>query len=480
MIYIRLFVACLALAALYPALDAQYLLSAEMIGQLSKSQIEAQFGYEVRTGVTMYKARYMTTGTQGQPDTASGLIVIPDEFVVEEIPVVAYQHGTTNGPESVPSQLSGGHDLPIAFGAMGYVASATDYLGLGDSKGFHPYVHAATEASAGLDMLIATTEFLEDETGQPWLGPLFVSGYSQGGHGAAALQRELEQNWGFVFPVTASAPMSGPYDMSGIMFDRITSDAIYFFPAYIAYVTLGYQEIYGDLYDEVSDLFKAPYVATIEQFYNAEITLFELNTFMINRLFVDNLLVQPIKMLRDSVVEILRNDTLDHPIKDALADNDLYNWTPQVPTRLLYCMADEQVPFQNSLVADSTMNANGAPDVKSIDIDSSQDHAGCAPLAFLEAVEFFDSFILTSDTRDLKASPPDLSIYPVPADRHLVVDPGTTDVLAVGISDLAGRQVMQTTVTGRATLNVADIPPGIYLLTASHGTDRFVRKIVID
>ncbi|MDX1479116.1 MAG: hypothetical protein R3301_15485, partial [Saprospiraceae bacterium] len=167
MISLRCLFLAIPLAVFIGPLDAQYLLSSEMIGQMSEAEIEAQSGFDVRTGVTLYKVQYMTTGIQGETDTASGLIVLPDQFLVEEVPVVVYQHGTTNGPDFVPSRLTGGHDLPIAFGAMGYVASATDYLGLGDSKGFHPYVHAATEAGAGLDMLIATTEFLEDETGSP-------------------------------------------------------------------------------------------------------------------------------------------------------------------------------------------------------------------------------------------------------------------------------------------------------------------------
>ena len=475
-----LFSIMIAMSAVLTTSHGQYLLSSEMLGHLTKEQIEAQYGYQVRTGVTLYKATYMTVGTQGVADTASGLIVMPDEVLVEEVPVVAYQHGTTDGPLSVPSRLTAGHVFPIGYGGMGYVVSATDYLGLGDSKGFHPYVHAGTEASAGLDMLIATTEFVEDETGNAWVGPLFVAGYSQGGHGAAALQRELEQNWSFVFPVTASTPMSGPYSMSGVMFERVISDAIYFFPAYIAYVTLAYQEVYGNLYNDLSDLFKTQYVAQIENFYNGDITLSTLNTFLINRLIIDNLLVQPVKMLRDSIVNLLRNDTLDHPLKDALSDNDVYDWAPEVPTRLLYCMADDQVPFMNTVIADSVMNANGAVDVKSMDMDPTQDHGGCAPLAFAESVDFFDSFLFTSGTRESRRQSIAMSVYPNPVTDIVLIDFDAHEEMDVSICDLQGRVLRSVRIYGNGSIDLSSLTPGVYILHAVSQTEQGMQKILVE
>src|SRR5690606_11629005 len=127
-----------------------------------------------RSAVELYKIRYMTTDIHGETDTASGLLVLPDMPVKSTYPMVIYQHGTTNGPSDCPSRLSAGSAEAQAYGAMGYVTIAPDYLGLGDNDAFHPYVHAATEASAALDMLFAANEWLDAETGSAWVGELFV------------------------------------------------------------------------------------------------------------------------------------------------------------------------------------------------------------------------------------------------------------------------------------------------------------------
>ena len=460
-------------------LSAQYLISSEAIGNYTKAQLEITYDKTFRSDVTLYKITYETTRIGGGLDTASGLVVIPDEPVVSELPIVAYQHGTTNGPESCPSRLTAGHDTPIIYGGMGYIVSATDYLGLGDHPGFHPYLHAGTQASAGLDMLIATTEFVENITEVPWVGPLFISGYSQGGHAAAALQKELEANWSFVFPVTASTPMSGPYDLSGVMYERVVSDEIYFFPSYIAYVIMGLNEIEGNLYDNLNEIMKDQYAVQSVRFYNREITLFELNTFMINTLITQELAVRPSKMFRDSILTILRNDTLDHPLKQVLRDNDLYDWVPQAPTRLYYCEGDEQVPYQNSLVADSVMNANGAADVKALSMDLNANHAQCAVIAIQASVEFFDSFILTSSIGPEAALLQfDMQPNPVSAGTHLTLSgldrPSGLEVFA---SD--GRRVLSGLYFNGRDVDISNLNPGIYLVRVQLDDQVGVQKLII-
>ena len=52
----------------------------------------------------------------------------------------------------------------MIFAAFGYVVCAPDFVGLGDSPGVHPYVHAKTEASAAIDMLRAARELDADDT----------------------------------------------------------------------------------------------------------------------------------------------------------------------------------------------------------------------------------------------------------------------------------------------------------------------------
>jgi hypothetical protein len=78
-------------------------------------------------------------------DTASGLLVLPVVPDTTNLPIVVYAHGTTDGPADVPSKLHGGYEVAMAYAAKGFAVAAPDFLGLGDARGFHPYVHAASK-----------------------------------------------------------------------------------------------------------------------------------------------------------------------------------------------------------------------------------------------------------------------------------------------------------------------------------------------
>jgi len=172
-------------------------------------------------------------------------LVAPDNFS-KIYPMLCYQHGTSSSKTDVPSHLNGESQLATILSGMGYLVAAPDYLGLGDSPGFHPYVHAATEASAAVDLLRAARDFAAQEVLQ-LNGQVFVTGYSQGGHAAMALHRKLELELSNEFAVTAAAPMSGPYSIGGIMRELILSENEYFFPAYIPNTILSYRHIFPTL-----------------------------------------------------------------------------------------------------------------------------------------------------------------------------------------------------------------------------------------
>ena len=69
-----------------------------------------------------------------------------------------------------------------------------------------------------------------------------------------ALHKELETYNTNEFTITASAPMAGPYDLSGTMTeDVMLGTNSYGSPSYLPYVILGLDEVYGVLgsYDEI-------------------------------------------------------------------------------------------------------------------------------------------------------------------------------------------------------------------------------------
>ncbi|HLF65951.1 MAG TPA: T9SS type A sorting domain-containing protein [Saprospiraceae bacterium] len=461
-------------------LYSQYLVSSQSLGMRSIAELELELNQPVRTGVSLFKITYMTSDVHGLTDTASGLLVLPEISLNDALPMVIYQHGTTNGPMDVPSRLAAGSNEAFAYGAMGYVTIAADYLGLGDHVGFHPYVHAKSQASAALDLLFAVTEWIEVMTGEGWIGDLFVSGYSQGGHAAAAIQKELEDNWSLVYPVTASTPMSGPYSLSGVMYDRIISDEIYYSPAYIAYITLAYQEAYGNFYSELSDFFKPAYIPIIENFRNHVTTTTSMNFALVFQIYEELGFgtCRPKTMFKDSVLQaIIGNE--NHPFRVALRDNDLYDWTPQAPTRLYYCTSDEQVPYQNSIVADSVMRINGATDIASVNFGMLS-HSGCATPAIEASIAFFDSFVIPSATNPRYRTQDMTIVSPNPASGVLKVASAFMEhSTELRITDISGTTVLRIAEPLQPSINISLLSSGVYIVHASQGDKYYQQKVVI-
>jgi len=171
--------------------------------------LSAGFGIQVDYNVLNYAVTYTTTDAFGQPDTATGLLSVPD--AIETVfPLAVYNHGTVDDRNGALS-VEGNQERFVAQGiaAFGFITLSPDYLGLGGSDGLHPYLHADTEASAGRDMIIAVRAWL-DEQDMPRNNQVFVTGYSQGGHASMALHRLLEESDEGP-SVTAAAHLSGAY-----------------------------------------------------------------------------------------------------------------------------------------------------------------------------------------------------------------------------------------------------------------------------
>ncbi|HMQ48446.1 MAG TPA: T9SS type A sorting domain-containing protein [Saprospiraceae bacterium] len=454
------------------AVNAQDLISISYLQSKTQAQLIAEFNNPLfQNGVDLYKMTYTTPDVNGLLDTASGLFVMP-QVSDRDLSFLCYQHGTVGSKQDVPSNLAGGYELAVVYGGMGFLTVAPDYLGLGEARGFHPYLHAATEASAAIDMLYAAKQYADSEAiGQT--GLLFVTGYSQGGHAAMALHRELQWNFTADWPVTAAAPMSGPYSLGEVIVDFGLSDTEYFYPSYLPFIVLGLNEAY-DLYEDFAEIFQPIYLPHIIDYYEAEIDLGTLNQTLIELLQQEVGYSYPRFLLQDSVLQgIITNP--DHPLNAALRDNNVYDWIPEVPTRLYYCTADDQVDYRNSVFADSVMNANGAADVMAIDVNPTANHFDCVEPAVLQAIFFFRQQEILQDVGQEPTSSKHLvKVYPNPAtDRVQFEWPKGYAVLSVFDQD--GRVVFQKQATGdkQATLNISTWAAGTYywVLMSEAGTD---------
>lgn len=462
---IQRFFLLLALSILAKPLTAQdYIVSSTFLGSKTQLELYLAFQQPVEYAINLYKITYKTLDVNNQPDTASGLMVLPQVPASTQLPIVVYEHGTTSGPTDVPSQLKGGYEVAMAYAAYGFATFAPDYLGLGDARGFHPYLHAATEASASLDMLFAGYEYLE--THDPDYDPnfLFIAGYSQGGHASAALHKLIDDYWSIIIPVTAATHMSGPYDMSGVMRDQLLSDQSYGSPAYLAYIIMGLNQAYP-LFNDLHEVFKEPFVTDIQKFYNGTINLTTLNSQLIAELSAGGDTV-PKRMLQDTILaSIVAN--ADNRFNVALKNNDIYEWAPGEPTRLYYCGADEQVPYQNSLVAEATMNSLGAPDVIAQNLNPSYGHAECVIPAVLSSIQFFLSFVNGTATKEIIPAADELTFYPNPTFDLVNVNwTNAKNGFSYKIFDTNGRLVNHGN-TSSGNFSMSGLPEGLYMVVCS-------------
>lgn len=366
---------------------SQQLISATLLRSWTTNQVDSAYNaaglptaiLPNEYPVKLYKVLYNTVSYDSTtPTTATGLMVVPQGTQCTP-GLLVYDHGTITRKSDAPSRLKGEYVVGLVIASHGLIALLPDYLGLGDGPGLHPYQHARSEATATIDMMRASREYLS-QSNYLINEQVFLTGYSQGGHAAMATHKMIQEHFSQEFNVTASCPMSGAYSMSRVMWNVMLSDNPYPAPYYLPYLILSYRMAYN-LYPNISDVFKAPYDTTIPPKFNG----------MFGPGAIDNLMpALPKQIVRDVLLDTMYADT-NHFFRQHLKENDNYNWKPDAPVRLLYCKSDQHVNYMNTIEAGTYMNQVGAANVRMKDIDSTLDHTPCAQFAMLYMKNFFDS-----------------------------------------------------------------------------------------
>ena len=357
------------------------LISVEDLGTMSKKDIASRLAEEgvpgiPRYDVTMYRVTYWTAGYDGKVIKASGAVAIP-QHVGAPAPLLSYQHGTVSARHRVPSQEGFGL-IGMVLGGSGYVTAFPDYIGLGTSDTFHPYVHAVSLGTAVVDLLRATRTLCATREVQ-LNDQLFLVGYSEGGFATMAAHREIEQHYADEFTVTASAPMAGPYNLSEVMIDQILDRSVYPSPGYLPYTLISYNRVYN-LFGDLRGVMREPYASQMEGLFDGEKTLRFINM---------QLPEVPLDMLVDEFVASLREE--GHPLREVLRQNDVHNWAPVAPMRLFHCVDDDQVSFRNAEMALKAFQQHGADHVELAALEFG-DHESCAPPALFLGKLWLDGF----------------------------------------------------------------------------------------
>lgn len=331
----------------------------------------------IKHGITIYRVKYFTKWIDGNKIIATGSMFVPDNS--KKNPLLVYNHGTRikKGP---PKILGGENILAMLFSTDDYNVICPDYIGLGDGEKSHLYCHVESQANAGIDFIKITNEILQDLNKPPY-SSLFISGYSQGGHAALSQQFVLERDYPNI-EITATSPMSGPYDLSGVQ-EKVMYEP-YTYSSYLPYLLLSLNTAY-QLFDEESfyKIFKPPYDSVAKHMYNGDYKLRKIN----------NLLPEiPVDMVQDAFVFRYNKDP-DFELKKLLKLNDISNWLPKSPVQLCYCEGDEVVLYENALVTYENMKRLGAKNVYLKSGGKKFSHGKCAGTSSVYAKFFFDGYV---------------------------------------------------------------------------------------
>jgi len=307
-------------------------------------------------GVDGYRVLYRTISVDGRPATASGLVVLPRR-AARSLRAVEFGHGTM-----VPRRDA---------------AIAPDDLGLGVGPGFHPFLHAASEASASLDLLRASLTIAARHAHR--LDPrVFITGFSQGGQAAMALGQVLQHGTDPRLRLGALAPVSGTYDIAHAELPAVFSGQIAPKSAtwYLPYVLLAWNRIYH-LYQQAAQAFRPPYDHTMPVLYDGYHTDNQIQAGLAPSV---GALLTPrfLRLLHHPVGGLLRG----LQINDATC-----GWHPDVPVRLYAARADRDSVIANARHCQAALAAHGAH-VPVIDVGP-VDHNTSLALAFPQLLAWF-------------------------------------------------------------------------------------------
>lgn len=352
----------------------------------------------LRGSLNLYKVTYRSRDANGKNAVLSGLVIIPSMGAPNGI--VVFNHGTSVYNGHMPSRFVGAANgieaetAMLAFGSGGYAILMPDYIGQGDHTGGHPYPANVINSFAGMDLIKPARE-VGRRNNLEIGNSLYVTGYSEGGGVAMAQVRELERSNDPVYRVTAAAPASGPYDLSGVtrdfMVEQPTDQAGFVVRSYLLGDLVYF--LHKNKGIKITDYFKPSMAFTINNAYGGKVK----DADIIKRIGVTAALMRAKNNIFNVVTPKFKRamETMDarDPAVKLLKDNDCYDWSPRTRMLLINLEGDTVVTPRNSEVAFQTMRRRGIGRDqlrRSVIRDTKLNHVTAVPSAMLRARSFFD------------------------------------------------------------------------------------------
>ena len=337
-----------------------------------------------RHAVTLYRVTYRSVIPElgNKPTVASGLLAIP-EAAASKFPVVSYQHGTVFSKTAVHSRPDESMETRLMlaqFAGQGYIVVAADYFGKGSSRETDGYLAKTSTQQACLDMLRAG-KAASEKLGVHW-GPLFVTGWSQGGWATMVFLNKLES---VGIPVTAAAPICAPEDLFACInhwiHDPSPKDSL-FLPELLALQLHAYERYYR-LHGLADTAIRPEYRVAARDLY-------------LDKLAWPGLLKKfprhPAEMLQPAFVEQSSLGTGKY--WEITQQNQAYRWRSKTPVRNYYGAEDEIVPpYIARLPIGYQQVMAGAVSLPAEVQGAKANHHGTFVAAVAREKRWFDSFL---------------------------------------------------------------------------------------
>jgi pimeloyl-ACP methyl ester carboxylesterase len=373
-------------------------LQVESANQRIKEIFKQQAPQPLTQPLDLYKLRYQSRNEKGLPVILSGLLVLPRGKTAKGL--VVYNHGTMVNRWASPSRFRGqqtGSESEIAvlaFASGGYAVALPDYLGLGDHEAQHPYPLANVNSASCVDM-IRPARAAATRLGVQVAPPLFITGYSQGGAVAMAATRAIEAKNDPQLRVTASAPLSGPYDLAGVTRrsllvppkNQIELATRLYLMSYMVYYFHKTAQV------KLEDYFHPTMANAVAKAYGNKMS----DEQIVQRLAFTALFMGARssleKVLNPRFFKAMKDMDTKDPLIRELVKNDCYNWAPRSRMLLVALQNDSIVPTQNMDIAIKTMRSKGVTTNtlrQHLIKDKSLNHISAIPATLMVARRFFD------------------------------------------------------------------------------------------
>ncbi len=299
---------------------------------------------------------YTTVDPHGNPVTASGIIAYPSTLDFRS--VILAEHFTISAGHEAPSKEM--ITFESLFSLYNYLVISPDYLGFGSTEGvIHPYLHSENTAQVSIDMLFAVREYMETKD-RPLQKDIYVTGYSQGGAAALAVQKMAEEKYSEYINILKVIAGGGPYDPT-IIFNDYTETNTTSKPCVIPMTIIG-MDYADDLQLDYSKIFLEPLLSNYDEWINSkQYTMGGIDQ-KIGTKTISNFL-HPDFFTEESNSEFQK-------IYASLAKNNLTGWTPKAEIVMVHGSKDEVVPYtcaqkaydyflqKNCLIKLTTINSN--------------------------------------------------------------------------------------------------------------------------